>query len=339
MRFTTTLVALTLATGATTVAQQPPSGGYPPPGRLVDIGGRKLHLLCSGHGAPTVILVAGGGAFAIDWTLVQPRVAGVTRVCSYDRAGLGWSDPGPSEETVEETIDDLHLLLRAARETGRYILVGASIGGVYIRAYQHAFPNEVAGLVFDNSSHHVGMQVKGGKVGLIWDLSEDELRSAFPLPPDAKGAPPTQEGEPFDRLPPGVQAERLWLDRRLWDKWDPAKTGPESMLSWRKEFLRELQESCGELKQPLRDLPVLVLSSDTSASELARLHRLDHPFCDRTDAGDGLELLSSNSVYVVAAGSGHEIHLYQPDVVVRGVERVVTALRDHVPLAQTRSEP
>jgi pimeloyl-ACP methyl ester carboxylesterase len=338
MRFATALTAMTLATWGTGVAQQHLSAGYPPPGRLIEIGGRKLHLHCSGQGTPTVILVAGGGAFSIDWTLVQPRVASTTRVCSYDRAGLGWSDPGPAEETVEETIKDLHLLLRAAGETGRYVLVGASIGGIYIRAYQHAFPNEVAGLIFANSSHRVGMYVKGN-TDLIWKLSEDELRSAYPLPPDAKGEAPTHEGDPFDRLPVDVQAVRLWLDRRLWDKWDPARTGPESMLSWRKEFLRELQESCSESEHPLRDLPVLILSSDSSASELARLHRLDHAFCDRSDAGDGLELLSSNSMYVMATGSGHEIHLYQPDVVVRGVERVVGALRERVPLAQTRSAP
>jgi len=113
------------------------SPGYPPPGRLVDSGGRKLHLHGSGEGTPTVILMAGAGAFSIDWALVQQEVAGTTRVCSYDRAGLGWSDPGPAEETVEETVEDLHLLLRAAGETGPYLLVGASIGGVYNRAYQH----------------------------------------------------------------------------------------------------------------------------------------------------------------------------------------------------------
>jgi pimeloyl-ACP methyl ester carboxylesterase len=283
-----------------------------------------------------VILLAGGGAFSIDWTLVQPRVAGTARVCSYDRAGLGWSDPGPAEETVEETTDDLHLLLRAARETGPYILVGASIGGIYIRAYQHAFPDDVAGLIFANSSHRVGMYVKG-TTDLIWKLSDDELRSAYPLPTDAKGEAPTREGEPFDRLPPDVQAIRLWLDRRLWEKLDPTKAGPESMLSWRKEFLRELHESCSGSTRPLGNLPVLVLSSDSSASELARLHRLDRPFCDQTDAGDGLELLSSNSLYVIATGSGHEIHLYKPNVVVEAVERVVGAIRDRVPLVRTNA--
>src|SRR5689334_11662432 len=175
------VLLLALVTPLRVRAQTTTSGPYLPPGRLVDVGGRKLHLDCSGRGSPTVILVAGGAAFAIDWALVRPTVARTTRVCSYDRAGLGWSDPGPAEETVEETIDDLHGLLKAAGEPGPYVLVGASIGGIYIRAYQHQFPTDVAGLVFTNSSHHVGMQVKGGKGGLLWDLTEDELRSGYPL--------------------------------------------------------------------------------------------------------------------------------------------------------------
>src|SRR3984957_2124409 len=90
--------------------------GYKRPGRMIDIGGRELYLNCSGKGSPTIVLVAGGDAFSIDWALVQPRVAGNTRVCSYDRAGLGWSDFGPADETVEQTVSDFHSLLQAAGE-------------------------------------------------------------------------------------------------------------------------------------------------------------------------------------------------------------------------------
>jgi len=144
---------------------------YSPRGHLVDIGGRKLHILCSGQGSPTIILVAGAGAFAIDWNLVQLRIDSTTRVCSYDRAGLGWSDSGYAEETLEETISDLHKLLQAAGEKPPYILVGASIGGIFVQAYQRAFPNEVAGLVFTNSSNHIGFAAKN-KDDLIWNLTE-----------------------------------------------------------------------------------------------------------------------------------------------------------------------
>ena len=323
-------VLIALAAPTATPVQASRSGPYPPLGRLVDIGGRTLHIHCSGQGAPTVILVAGGGAFAIDWALVQPKIAGTTRVCSYDRAGLGWSDSGPAEETVEETIDDLHRLLKSAGEKEPYLLVGASIGGIYIRAYQHAFPNEVAGLIFANSSHHVGMKVRD-KVGLIWDLSEDELRSVYPLPASAKEPAPTHEGEPFDRLPPDLRAMRLWLDVRIWEKWDPAKAGPESILSWRKEFLREFDEM-DAANPPLRDLPVIVLSSDERPNAPNRAR-------DRTDAGVALDLLSSNALYITAAGSGHEIHLYQPDQVVRAIGRAVVAVRSSIPLSRTPERP
>ena len=323
------LIALAMPAGIP--VQTNKSGPYPPLGRLVDIGGRTLHIHCSGRGTPTVILVAGGGAFALDWALVQPKIAGTTRVCSYDRAGLGWSDSGPAEETVEETVDDLHRLLKSAGETEPYLLVGASIGGIFIRAYQHAFPNEVAGLIFSNSSHHVGMKVKE-KVGLIWDLSEDELRSVYPLPASAKEPAPTREGEPFDRLPPDLRAMRLWLDVRVWEKWDPAKAGPESILSWRKEFLREFDEMNAGPNPPLRDLPVIVLSSDERSSDPNRRR-------DRTDAGVALDLLSSNALYITATGSGHEIHLYQPDQVVRAIARAVAAVRNSTPLSRTPERP
>src|SRR5437899_11873712 len=128
-------------------------GSYPPPGRLVNIGGRNLHLYCTGSGGPTVVLEAGGGAYATDWALVQPRIGEKTRVCSYDRAGLGWSDPGPADETVEQTVADLHAALSRAGEKGPYILVGASVGGAFIRGYQRSFPRDVGALVFTNSSN------------------------------------------------------------------------------------------------------------------------------------------------------------------------------------------
>ncbi|MBT7805026.1 alpha/beta hydrolase, partial [Candidatus Poribacteria bacterium] len=203
---------------------------YAPPGRLVEVDGRQMHLHSSGEGGPTVVLVGGGGAFSIDWDLVQQALAKTTRVCSYDRAGLGRSDPGPADETVEQTVSDLHMLLQSAPEKAPYVLVGASIGGIYIRAYQHAYPDEVVGLVFVNSSRRVGTAV-GGEMGLLWEWSEEDIRSKYPLPSSAKGAAPSQIGEPFDRLAPELQAARLWLDIRRWETGDPGVAGPESLVS------------------------------------------------------------------------------------------------------------
>ena len=91
------------------IGESQASQEFPAPGRLLEVSGRKLHLYCTGKGSPTVVLMAGGGAYAIDWALVQPKLAAETRVCSYDRAGLGWSDPGPADETVEQTVSDLRV--------------------------------------------------------------------------------------------------------------------------------------------------------------------------------------------------------------------------------------
>jgi pimeloyl-ACP methyl ester carboxylesterase len=306
--------------------QTPAPQAYPPPGRLVDIGGRKLHLNCTGKGSPTVILMAGGGAFSIDWALVQPKIAESTRVCSYDRAGLGWSDAGPAEDddTVEETVGDLHTLLQRSGERGPYILVGASIAGIFIQAYQRAFPTQVAALVFSNSSNRVGFKAKD-KEGLIWELTEADIRSGFPLPPSiTKGPAPTHEEDPFDKLPPDLQKVRLWLDMRLWQRSDPSKAGPEIILSWRKEFLTEFEAMDTSKQPPLGRLPVVVIASDAAAPESAR-HMRDK-------AGPLLDYLSSNTLHVTATGSGHEIHLYQPDRVVEGIQRAVSAARTGTPL-------
>lgn len=287
-----------------------------PPGRMIDIGGRKLHLHCTGPGSPAVILVAGGSAFAIDWALVQPKLATTTRVCSYDRAGLGWSDVGPADETVEQTVADLHELLLRAGERPPYVLVGASIGGIFIRAYQRAFPSDVAALVFSNSANRVGLAANGVN-GLLWTLSESQIRSAFPLPPPP-GPAPSREDDPFDRLPADLQASRLQFDVQLYERFQRQRDDSASLLSWRKEFLREFDETESGTP-PLGALPVVIISSDPILA-------------DSTRSRDGLAarrpLFSSNTTAVVAKGSGHEIHLYQPDVLVQALRQTVTTLRN-----------
>jgi len=314
---------LALAQGCT---QAPAVREYPPPGRLIDIGGRKLHLYCAGTGSPTVILVAGGSAFSIDWALVQPKVAQDTRVCSYDRAGLAWSDPGPADETVEQTISDLHILVKRSGEKGPCVLVGASVGGIYIQAYQRAFPKEVAGLVFSNASNRIGRLVNG-KPGLIWELTEDQIRSTFPLAASTKGPAPTSEDDPFDRLPPDLRSVRLWLDYKLWQKWEPTKETADSTLSWRAEFRKEFAETDASKDYALGALPVVVLSSGPPAPESKR-HSHD-------GAAPRLDFLSSNTLHVTAAGSGHEIHLYQPDLVAKTLMRAVLESRNRTTLSHS----
>ncbi len=120
---------------------------YLHPQRLVDIGGRRLNLVCTGKGSPAVILEAGLLADSSAWRLVQPALSRTTKVCSYDRAGLGFSDPAGPPRDAAAIVLDLRAVLRTAGIAPPYVLVGWSSGGLYTRLYQYRFPDEVAGLV------------------------------------------------------------------------------------------------------------------------------------------------------------------------------------------------
>ena len=121
-------------------------GRYPPPGRMIDIGGRRLHLYELGHGAPTVVLESGLAATSLSWRIVQNEVAKFTRVISYDRAGLGWSDPSTAPPTIDRLVDDLHALLLAAGQPP-YVLAAHSFGAAIVRAYASRYREQVCGLV------------------------------------------------------------------------------------------------------------------------------------------------------------------------------------------------
>jgi len=130
---------------------------HPPPGQMVDVGGYRLHLYCVGknvEGSSTVILEHGLGATSAAWARVQPEIAKITRVCTYDRAGMGWSDPGPAPRDAEHIATELHSLLQNAGIPGPYVLVGWSFGGLYMRMYAGKYPTEVSGMVLLDSSHH-----------------------------------------------------------------------------------------------------------------------------------------------------------------------------------------
>ena len=126
---------------------------YPAPGKMIDIGGYRLHMLDKGICEPTVVLDSGSGCNTLDWSLVQPEIAKFTRVVSYDRAGYAWSDASPLSRTSEHIVQELHELLKRAGVPGPYILVGHSYGGVNVRLYASMFPKEVAGVILVDSSH------------------------------------------------------------------------------------------------------------------------------------------------------------------------------------------
>ena len=126
---------------------------YPQVGQSFNIGSRSLNLYCSGQGGPVVIFEAGGEVGGYSWALVQPEVAQFTRACWYDRAGEGWSDAPPTPRTSASIVNDLHSLLHQAQIQPPYVLVGASVGGEYVRIFAAKFPAEVSGMVLVDSSH------------------------------------------------------------------------------------------------------------------------------------------------------------------------------------------
>jgi pimeloyl-ACP methyl ester carboxylesterase len=126
---------------------------FPAPGNLVDVGGFKMHIHCMGQGSPTVILETLAGGTSSYWGWVQPEVAKMTRVCVYDRAGRGWSELDPEPITLGRTVRNLHTLLAEANLEGPYVLVGHSIGGIYVRQFAAAYADEVAGMVLVDAAH------------------------------------------------------------------------------------------------------------------------------------------------------------------------------------------
>ncbi len=125
----------------------------PSPGNLVKVSGYEMYLYCMGTGTPTVILEAGLNDVSETWSLVQPEVASFTRVCAYDRAGLGKSELGPEPRDSYQIIKELHTLLTNAGIEGPYVLVGHSLGGIYMRLFADYYPEEVVGLVLVDSAH------------------------------------------------------------------------------------------------------------------------------------------------------------------------------------------
>ena len=334
------IVTIVLACAASTARAQgdstPPP--YPAPGRLVDVGGWKLHLNCTGEAhasQPTVILEAGLGDFSVEWSLVQPGVARFARVCSYDRAGDGWSDIGPHPRTFRQIVYELHTLLERAGERGPFVLVGHSYGGWLVRQYQSTYPSEVAGLVLVEAGAEDPWRMTGdGKLH-----RSSELATGAPIPPVKTSGPLRVADIPANILaqinagiadvsrdPNGGVRGKLPPDAKRMRAWALAHIGHilAGVNPVEHEELAALRAGRAKSEHPLGDLPLVVITrgvpdeSGPNAAALEEEHRKDHT---------SVAALSRRGTLVVATHSGHHVQLEEPELVVSAIREVVLAGR------------
>jgi pimeloyl-ACP methyl ester carboxylesterase len=276
----------------------------PPPGQLVDVGGYRMHIDCIGKGSPTVVLDSGLSDSSLSWYKVQPKVAQFARVCSYDRAGLGWSEPSPNPRNSGVFAEELHTLSHKAAIDGSFVLVGHSMGGYDVRIFASRFPSEVVGMVLVDSAHpDLANRLPELRSGLaIWrrQLKRQELLMPFGIP----------------RLmgwcgngPSEIQAKLRAIEcnaARL------REAVSECYSMW--------DESAAQARTgPLGDLPLVVISEDPTHVTGALA-----PF---EEGQESLASLSSNSVRMTAVGSGHQIQRQRPDIVILAVKQLVEQSR------------
>ena len=263
-----------LAAGGASAQVTTDAPPYSAPGKLVDVGGWRLHLNCTGEsrlGQPTVILEAGVGDFSVEWSLVQPRVAEFARVCSYDRAGDGWSDLGPHPRTFRQIVYELHTLLSRAAERAPFVLVGHSYGGWLVRLYQSTYPTDVAGMVLVEAGADDPLRMMpDGKVvrssSLVTGQPVPAVKTAGPLqvadiPPVAlaqirSGLADAQRhanDPPRDKLPLDAQRMRSWTLGRV--EHVVAAVNPVEI-----EELAALRAQRTMTQYSLDDLPLIVIT-------------------------------------------------------------------------------
>ena len=277
----------------------------PPPGRLVDVGGHKLHLWCTGAGTPAVILDTGLGGSSVGWGFVQPDAARFTRVCSYDRAGLGYSDPGPSRRTARRIASELAELLDRSGIGGPLVLVGASSGGFNVRVFASDHPERVAGLVLVDASH------------------EDQLHE---VPRLARFVPLLSTVGVFRLLGMsfGQRLESLAPSVRQYARATRFRAAGYQAAA---EEITHIQESASEVRLSRRKLtiPVIVITGGLGADARWRDLQRDQV------------TLSTRGCQIVARQSGHVVAIDQPQVVVEAIRKVVDVARgrNDVPLCET----
>lgn len=313
-------------------AQEGAPPPLPPPGKLVDVGGWKLHLNCTGErtaGAPLVVLEPGIGDFSVEWSLVQPGVAKFARVCSYDRAGDGWSEMGPHPRTFKQIVYELRTLLDRAGEKPPYVMVGQSYGGWLVRSYRASHPSDVAGIVLVDAGEDDPERIMpDGSIGrasmLAKGVAIPAVKTSAPLRIDdipanalaamragiARTAPHANE-PPRDKLPADARQMRAWA---LWQIGHVAAgVNPVEV-----EEIALLRKERMDTPQAYGDMPLIVITrgiaeSDETAARTEERRR-DH----KTMAS-----ASRRGRWLIAEKSGHHVQIDQPDVVIAAIRDVI----------------
>ncbi len=322
---------LTLLCSATLVAQgnsNPPR----PTGQLVDIGGQRIHISCTGTGSPTVLLEAGAGDFSVVWSLVQTQVGQFTRVCSYDRGGYAWSDPGNQPRTFAQLALELHTALERIQAGPPYVLVGQSYGGLVVRGFAARYKSEVVGMVLVDAVHEDERIVYGGEPHRLRDAATErrfpEPRIALDtrlmnLGRDSASQPATGSlDSPLDRLPEGAQTIWRWAESQpVYRQVQPSE------MNWSPEELRRMHERRLSNRQTLGDMPLIVLARTDGDYQNGMSISADSLERERRALAADLARLSSRGQLIFAGHSGHNIHLEDPDLVIRSVQEIVDIAR------------
>jgi pimeloyl-ACP methyl ester carboxylesterase len=315
------LVVLILALGtliAGAIAKANLAKKYPAPGQLVDVGGYKMHINCTGQGSPTVILAAGTADFSTTWAYVQPEIAKLTRVCAYDRAGLGWSEPSPLPRTAGNTVTELHTLLFNAKIPAPYVLVGHSLGGLHMRLYAHNYPDEVAGLILVDALHED--QPILDPVYTKANQADVKPFRMFALLNSAGIMALAPQSIPNQGLPDAAYAQYQ---------------ASLATTSFFKTTLAEIDAqaaNCAEVRglknRSFGSLPLIVLSRGRAGSGSASLSAAENQ--QSWDVWKALQpklaAFSSAGKQIVVEQSGHMIPLEQPGSVIAAIREMVVAL-------------
>lgn len=305
-----------------TLANHRDRNANPPPGKLYAVNGHQMHLYCTGEGSPTLVLEGGGANGFLFWGTVQPTLSKFTRVCSYDRAGLGWSEPQPGPRDVSHIVEQLHGLLAEAGIAGPIMLMGHSAGGIYIRGYASRFPEQVAGLVFVDASTPQQDQDLPAALRALDAPSRVQIEMFRAM--IALGAARAM-GMCTD-IPPGLEAYAGWWKADMC--YSPHVT---TIWNEKKNWSRALAEAAKT--GPYGDLPVLIFSRDAHKARPANLPapisdsewRQGEAIHDRHQ--EELKQLSTRSRRIIAKDSGHYIQFDRADLLSREVPAFIQQVR------------